>query len=630
MKLSTKIHASILILVNFLLLHYIVSSIPLRIDLTAENAYTLSDSAKNLLGKIEEPIRFDFYKTESIENIPAGDKMFLQNFGDRVERLLTQFTRASKGKIQFNKIDPKPDTPEEENAIASGVTGQQLSPIGDSIFLGLAISQGDAENAIPFFDPRKEQNGSLEYDIAKAIYDVQQLSKPTLGLISSLPLKAPPFPTMPGQPPQEDQYIVTELENSFNVEVIEPTAAELPSGLDMLAVIHPIGLSETLMYDIDQLALSGKPLFLAVDPSSLFFRTQQQQNQMAMMGQPNPNTSSDFRRFFDTWGIQYSTGEALGDPNIAYTAQSSMQPAWLVFREDQISQEFVPAADLNAVLLLEAGNIQLEPDSKLTLQPIIQTTEAAGTVNGMMLQFTQQGALLNELQSTGEKATVAGFLQGEFTTAFPNGKPAAPGAEAEAEDATEATEDEPEQLHTGNGSVFIIADTDWALDQFSIQRQNFLGMITIQPINDNLAMGANIMEFLGGSQDLIGIRSKKTASRGFDRVQAMEAEAQQQYQIKLQAIEEQISAANQEIQQLLSQSQGSGFIVAGPELSEAIQKSRENEVKLRAERRVIRRELRKDIDALKWKLVSLNVGYTPIGLALFGYLFYRMRKQRAL
>ena len=57
--------------------------------------------------------------------------------------MLRQFDRAADGKIILNGIDPKPDTPEEENAIAAGVHGQGL-PNGDSIFLGLVISQGDS------------------------------------------------------------------------------------------------------------------------------------------------------------------------------------------------------------------------------------------------------------------------------------------------------------------------------------------------------------------------------------------------------------------------------------------------------------------------------------------------------
>ena len=589
--------------------------------MTAGNSFTLSDSAKSLLSKVEEPVRFDFYRTRSVEGLSPQIKMHIQNFGDRVEQMLLQFERAANGKVILDRIDPEPDTPAEENAIAAGVHGQSL-PNGDTIFLGLVISQGDSEHVIPFFDWNKE--GSIEYDIAKAVHEAQQLSKPKLGLISTLPLKAPPMPMMPGQPPQEDQYIISELESSFNVEVIEPTASELPQDLDMLMVIHPIGLPETLLFGIDQFTLSGKPMFLAVDPSSLFFRSQQQQNQM-MMGRPNPNTSSDFQPFFSTWGISYSASEALADPDIAYTQQNTMQPAWLIFREDNVAEDFLPAAELNAVLLLEAGSLNLDESSKLTLEPILQTTESAGSVAGMMLQFAQQGALLNQLEASNEKQTVAGLLSGEFTTAFPNGKPSDPSASPESGETTGGSD----QLYTGEGNVFIITDTDWLLDQFSIQRQNFLGMMTIQPINDNLTMGTNVIEFLGGSQDLIGIRSKGEEARSFDRVQAMEVEAQKQYQIKLQEVEEKISEMNQEIQQLVTQQQGTGLIVAGPELSNALQELRENEANMRAERRVIRRELRKDIDALKWKLVSLNIGYSPIGLVIFGFIFYRMRKQKA-
>jgi ABC-type uncharacterized transport system involved in gliding motility auxiliary subunit len=622
MKIATKTHATVLVLINFLLLHYVVSSIPLRFDLTAENTFTLSDSTKTLLGKVEDPIRFDFYRTETIEGLTPQIKMHIQNFGDRVEQMLRQFDRAADGKILLNAIDPKPDTPEEENAIAAGVHGQGL-PNGDSIFLGLVISQGDSEHVIPFFDWNKE--GFIEYDLAKAVFEAQQLVKPKLGLITSLPLKAPPYPTMPGQPAQEDQYVISSLESSFNIELIEASATELPKDLDMLAIIHPIGLSESLLFDIDQLALSGKPMFVAVDPSSLFFRSQQQQNQMGMMGQPNPNTSSDFRRFFSAWGIEYTASEAVGDPNIAMIQQGSVQPAWLTLGKENVSEDFLPASDLNSVWLLEAGSLKLSESSELTLEPILQTTDEAGAIPGMMLQFAQGGALLNQLESSGEKKTIAGLLQGEFTTAFPQGKPQA----LAEEEATEPVE-KPEQLYTGQGNVFIIADTDWSLDQFSIQRQNFLGMTTIQPINDNLTMGTNIIEFLGGSKDLIGIRSKGTENRGFDRVQAIEIGAQKQYQIKLQEVEDRISQMNQEIQTIVSQQQGAGMIVASPELSDALQKLQENQAALRTERRLIRRELRKDIDALKWKLVSLNVGYAPIGLALFGLLFYRMRKQKAL
>ena len=112
MKISSKIHTTLLILINFLLLHYVVSSLPIRFDMTAENAFTLSKSAKSLLAKVEEPIRFDFYKTKSVEGVSPQIRMHIQNFGNRVEQLLRQFERASNGKIILDIIDPQPDTSE--------------------------------------------------------------------------------------------------------------------------------------------------------------------------------------------------------------------------------------------------------------------------------------------------------------------------------------------------------------------------------------------------------------------------------------------------------------------------------------------------------------------------------------
>ena len=109
MKISAKLHTTFLILVNFLLLHYVVSSLPIRFDMTEGNSFTLSKALSRCSQK-EEPIRFDFYKTKSVEGVSPQIRMHIQNFGNRVEQLLRQFERASDGKIILDIIDPQPDT----------------------------------------------------------------------------------------------------------------------------------------------------------------------------------------------------------------------------------------------------------------------------------------------------------------------------------------------------------------------------------------------------------------------------------------------------------------------------------------------------------------------------------------
>ncbi len=74
-----------------------------------------------------------------------------------------------------------------------GLVGSTLSPNADSD----SDSDGDGEGhlpgktlAIPLFDPSRET--FLEYDIAKLLYELDEPSKPRVGLISSLPVQGNP------------------------------------------------------------------------------------------------------------------------------------------------------------------------------------------------------------------------------------------------------------------------------------------------------------------------------------------------------------------------------------------------------------------------------------------------------
>jgi hypothetical protein len=59
MKFGSKTLAIVLLLIGLVLVNYLASSIPVRIDATAESIYSLSDGTKAMLGKIEEPVSID-------------------------------------------------------------------------------------------------------------------------------------------------------------------------------------------------------------------------------------------------------------------------------------------------------------------------------------------------------------------------------------------------------------------------------------------------------------------------------------------------------------------------------------------------------------------------------------------
>src|SRR6185369_2215919 len=224
----------VLLLVGLILVNYLASTIPVRIDATSDSIYSLSTGTKAMLGKIEEPVTIDFYYSKDASGLPIVYK----NYATRVSEMLRQYVRASHGKLTLNVINPQPDTPQEEKATAAGLTPQVSQQGGEQFFFGLVVTQADQQKTIPAFTPQREQ--FLEYDLSKLIYSVQQLDKRKLGLLTSLPLQGTSpqemqMAMMMRQQPQPGQYVADEWGQSFNIIKVEAAATELPSGLDALA-----------------------------------------------------------------------------------------------------------------------------------------------------------------------------------------------------------------------------------------------------------------------------------------------------------------------------------------------------------------------------------------------------------
>ena len=124
MKSGIKLLSVVLLFAGLVLVNYLASSIPFRLDLTAEKIYTLSPGTKTLLSRIEEPIELDFYFSRSSRTLPIG----LKNYAERVREMLGQYVRSAHGEITLRVIDPKPDTPDEEKATAAGVFPELSHP----------------------------------------------------------------------------------------------------------------------------------------------------------------------------------------------------------------------------------------------------------------------------------------------------------------------------------------------------------------------------------------------------------------------------------------------------------------------------------------------------------------------
>lgn len=631
MKLGSKSIAIALLFVGLVLVNYLATSLPLRFDATSENIYTLSAGTKSLLGKLEEPVQLQFFFSKNAKGLPVSYK----NYAARVQEMLRQYVRASGGKVVLSVIDPRPDTPDEEKATAAGLQPQML-PTGEQVYFGLVATQADQQKNITAFNPQRES--FLEYDLSQLIYSVQQVDKKKLGLLSSLPLRAPmDYMAMQrtGRMPQ-NQFVLSEWERSFEVISVEPTATELPANLDVLAVIHPQNLTPKLQYAIDQFLLSGKPVFLAVDPSSQHFK--RQGGQMGMMGGPQPNVSSDLPTLLGAYGVTYNPANIVGDLLNATKVQTgaggvASYPVWISLTKGSLSDKAMPTAQLNNVMLIEPGYLSPKSDTGLTFLPLAQTSERAGDVQAMALQFAQPEEIARQITPSGKK-TLAAMVTGKFKTAFPEG---APKEEKPADDKKDGEQNKPDadkkaadaakpQLKEGSSTLIVIADTDWLLDDFSVRRFNFLGVQAAEPLNDNLNLSSNVLEFLGGSKDLVSIRGKGNSLRPFTVVKRMEADAQKKYQDQLAGVESKLSEVQRQLTQLQGKKGETKSLVASPEVQKAIEAFQKQEADARRERREIRRALREDIDALENVLLVTNLLATPLLVLVFGVWFYRRRR----
>jgi ABC-type uncharacterized transport system involved in gliding motility auxiliary subunit len=394
-----------------------------------------------------------------------------------------------------------------------------------------------------------------------------------------------------------------------------------------------------MQYAIDQFLLAGKPVLLAVDPSSFYMRqTQQRQQQQMMMQQPQ-NTASNLPKLLVSYGITFDQTNVVGDLEGAMAAGNAANPAtnptWMVADANRFNKTAQATSNLKSMWLIEAGALSVATDRGYEVTPLIETSDRAGVVQSMMLGFMQPGDISKQFKADGGKRTVAALIHGSFKSAFPLGAPKEPEPAPEGDKpAEEKPAETPKpadapptlQISTKPSTLVIVADSDWLLDFTSVQRIEQLN--AYMPRNDNLAFATNLADFLAGSEDLIAIRGKGRSQRPFDVIDRMENAAQEKYQTAMTEVEKRLADIQQELNKLVQEQNSAQQLVATPEMREAIEKYRAQEASARAERRTVRRQLREGIEGLQNRLTIANLLLVPVGLIALGVYYFLSRHSR--
>ncbi len=624
-KASGGIAGVLILLAILIAVNVIVSNMRARVDLTEENLYTLSDGTRNVLKQIERTVTLKLFFSSSEPAVP----MPLKSYADQVTDLLHEYRKAAGNKIKIEHYDPRPDSDAEEWAQKYGIQGQQLGLMGPMIYFGLIVVAGDAEQQVPSLDPRTQQ--MLEYNLTRTIYRVTHPRKPAIGVMSSLPvLGQPQQPMMPGQPPEPSQPWTSfaDLRHDYDLREVDVDVESISDEISALVLVHPKQLSPKTLFAIDQFVLKGGRLMAFVDPLCLADLERQPQTSPYQ----RPSAASDLPELFRAWGVGYNAAEVVADMSAATRVRAADNRVedslvWLSLGRAHINRDDILTTQLENVLLPFAGSFSDLTGNDVTFTPLLSASTESGTVNAMSAQYGAE-ALRRQFRKGGAALPLAVRLSGTFKTAFPEGAPASPDPDAVKTEDGESTEEEPAQLQSGRSAIILVADTDLLADRFCVQEINFLGMRGQQPINDNLNLLANAVEQVGGSSDLIGIRSRGTFSRPFDRVLALEQKARDAWQTREQELTLRLQETQQQLRELQNQKETSQRFILSPQQQAAIEQFHARELEIKKELKEVRKNLRRDIEMLGIRIKAINIALMPLLVALGGVGYGLSRRRR--
>ncbi len=610
--------AVILIAVNVL-----TSTVRKRVDLTQEKAFTLSEGTRAILAKLDTPVKIRFYCTQVDSATPHT--VLLNSHARKVEDLLAEYKQAAKGKIIIEKYNPEPDSDAEDSARLDGLEEYPL-PGGDKFYLGLAVSQLDAKETIPFMPPDRERQ--MEYDLSRAITRVITPEKPVVGVMSPLQVFGAPMNPMMmqmGQRGQEPWTIIRELQNDYSVRRIDMDVEKIEDDVKVLLVIHPRDISEQAQYAIDQFVLRGGRLFAFLDASSLVDSARQN----SMMGQM-PGGGSSLDKLLSAWGLQFDPSKVVADRTFKMELgeagdRTQQRPAWLMLNPEAINKDDIATAELDNVWYFSGGAFTGTAAEGLKQTVLLKSSKDSQLVDAMMASFGGD-SILKEFKPSGVEYTLAVRLTGKFKTAFPEGKPGDDASSTDTNAAPASVQSLKES--TQEGTVVLVGDADLINDGFSIRRMNTpFGQIAA-PLNGNLNFAQNCIEQLSGDSNLIAVRSRAALNRPFTRVRAIQKEAEEKYLAEINRLQESRNQAITRLNELQQQKGQNQKFILSPEQQAEIEKLRVEEANIAKKLRQVEKDLKRDVLGLQRSIQWYNILTIPIAVGLVGIVLAIYKHKR--
>ena len=534
--------SAVLLLVLLVLVNISAARSSVRVDLTEEGLYTLTDASQAVLRGLDDP---------------ATIKVFWHNVPERweterrfVESLLREMKTSAGGNLTLRWVDLESDDGQQE-ADDAGVQprrfevyeeGEARAAAGYDSLLVQVGDETETVDGLATLGPR------FEYEVVSRLNKMTRTDEVVVGLVAPRPAMNPFAGAQGGRFNGLEGMIREEYGAGFRSQV--NLAEPIPEDVKVLVVVAPEDLEPKAVFHLEQFLLRGGRVLLMLDPVH------------APLGQAPSSrpTSAGIEEWLAHQGITLQPG-VVGDigalqkrpravrTRIGQVVEWILYPYWPLLRADNMDAANPATRGFDQIPLYWPAALSVDEAKQKDAgreATILATTTEGGWPRQDLIGLDNaeddfRGLSRDDLDRDAKPhIPLMVLLDGTFTS-FWKGRPA-PGEEEkkDVEDGAEKPDGEPEgepdetpsggseagsgngadgeaedtgpsRLETGAGLLFVMTDAELVDDDVSRLTRG-LGF--------HFAM--NLLDWMSGSDDLLQLRARTQKPRTLDPVEPKE------------------------------------------------------------------------------------------------------------
>ncbi len=366
-----------------------------RIDLTANDLYTLSPGTRELLGDLDDIVQIKLFASSEL---PSEVQVQLRDVRD----LLSDMRRAANGNLLISDLDPERDEDVATEASELGIRPVEFSVMRDDNFevrqgyYGLAIIYADQSDVTPVI----QRTDDLEFRLVSKIHTMTTLDRPGVSFVQGFGAKSDR--EIPGL-----REILADRYDLRSIDIAGDSASAISHDSTEVLVVagatQPLG--ETALQRVRDFMEGGGATLMLMEPITL-----SQQSPM-----PIPSMSG-LAPLVEERGIGIIPGLVV-DMASSQRVSLGRQGAFNVISPYPLWPIVVPAGDnsvtngLNSLSLGWASALEIDEASE-GVTPLWQTTES-GAINALGAPIMPDQDWVFPPEEIGVRVVAASVLPGE-------------------------------------------------------------------------------------------------------------------------------------------------------------------------------------------------------------------------